>query len=51
MPGGAQDIGESLSETAVRETAEETGISIKLTGVAGIYTDPRHVIHYTSNEQ
>ena len=51
MPGGAQDIGESLSQTAVRETAEETGISIKLTGVAGIYTDPRHVIHYTSNDE
>lgn len=51
MPGGAHDPGESLSMTAVRETLEETGINVKLTGVAGIYTDPRHVIHYTSNNE
>lgn len=51
MPGGAHDPGESLSMTAVRETQEETGITVKPTGVAGIYTDPRHVIHYTSNDE
>ena len=51
MPGGAHDLGESLSQTAVRETLEETGITVRLTGVAGIYTDPRHVIHYTSNNE
>lgn len=51
MPGGAHDPGESLSMTAVRETKEETGIDVQLTGVAGIYTDPRHVIHYTSNDE
>jgi len=51
MPSGAHDPGESLSATAVRETLEETGIHIRLTGVAGIYTDPRHVIHYTSDDE
>ena len=51
MPGGAMDPGESLSATAVRETLEETVISVKLDGVVGIYTDPRHVIHYTSNDE
>ncbi|HET9648306.1 MAG TPA: NUDIX domain-containing protein [Microlunatus sp.] len=51
MPGGAHDPGESLSQTAIRETLEETGIAVRLTGVAGIYTDPRHVIHYTSNDE
>jgi 8-oxo-dGTP pyrophosphatase MutT (NUDIX family) len=51
MPGGAHDPGESLSMTAVRETQEETGITIRPTGVTGIYTDPRHVIHYTSNDE
>lgn len=43
--------GESLSATAVRETLEETGISVQLTDVAGIYSDPRHVIHYTSDDE
>lgn len=51
MPGGAHDPGESLSQTAARETLEETGITVRPTGVAGIYTDPRHVIHYTSDDE
>ena len=49
LPGGAMDLGESLPETAVRETAEETGIDVQITGLVGIFTDPRHVILYTSN--
>lgn len=51
MPGGAQDPGESLSRTAVRETYEESGITVELVGLVGIFTDPRHVIHYTSNDE
>ncbi|MBF6368922.1 NUDIX domain-containing protein [Nocardia puris] len=51
MPGGAHDPGESLSRTAVRETLEETGVSIDLVGLVGIFTDPAHVIHYTSNDE
>jgi 8-oxo-dGTP pyrophosphatase MutT (NUDIX family) len=51
MPGGAQDPGESLTRTAIRETLEETGIKIRATGLVGIFTDPRHVVHYTSNDE
>lgn len=51
MPGGAHDPGESLSDTAVRETIEETGVEVELTGIVGIFTDPKHVIHYTSNDE
>jgi ADP-ribose pyrophosphatase YjhB (NUDIX family) len=49
LPGGAMDLGESLVDTAVRETREETGIVCEVTGLVGIYTDPRHVILYTSD--
>ncbi|BCJ50424.1 NUDIX hydrolase [Actinoplanes sp. NBRC 14428] len=49
LPGGAMDIGESLPEAAVRETREETGIDVEITGLVGIFTDPRHVILYTSD--
>jgi ADP-ribose pyrophosphatase YjhB (NUDIX family) len=49
VPGGAIDLGESMVEAAVRETREETGIECRITGLVGIYTDPRHVILYTSN--
>ena len=49
LPGGALDLGESLPDCAVRETLEETGIQAEITGLVGIFTDPRHVILYTSN--
>ena len=44
LPGGHVDPGESASDTAVRETAEESGITVEITGLIGIYTDPGHVI-------
>ncbi|TDQ52990.1 NUDIX hydrolase [Actinorugispora endophytica] len=50
LPGGAMEPTESLPETAVRETREETGIDIEITGLVGTYTDPRHVIAYTDGE-
>jgi len=49
LPGGAIDLGESMTEAGVRETKEETGIECEVVGLVGIYTDPRHVILYTSN--
>ncbi|MBO0804595.1 MAG: NUDIX domain-containing protein [Nocardiopsaceae bacterium] len=49
VPGGAIDLGESVGEAARRETLEESGIECEITGLAGIYSDPRHVILYTSN--
>src|SRR3954464_8340459 len=49
LPGGAMDCGESMADAAVRETKEETGIDCEVTELVGIYTNPRHVILYTSN--
>src|SRR5215472_17335933 len=49
LPGGGVDIGESLAQAAVRETREETGVDCEVTGLSGVYTDPGHVILYTSN--
>jgi ADP-ribose pyrophosphatase YjhB (NUDIX family) len=50
LPGGAQDIGECIAETAVRETKEEAGVEIEVTGLVGIYTNPNHVIEYSDGE-
>ena len=49
-PGGAQDIGESVVDTVVREVREETGIEVEVTGISGIYSDPKHVIAYDDGE-
>jgi ADP-ribose pyrophosphatase YjhB (NUDIX family) len=49
LPGGAIDLGESVVQAAIRETKEETGIDCEITGLVGIYSDPKHIILYTSN--
>jgi 8-oxo-dGTP pyrophosphatase MutT (NUDIX family) len=51
LPGGAIDIGESVADAAVREVQEETGITCQITGLIGVYSNPHHVIHYTSNNE
>ncbi|MFC5186038.1 NUDIX hydrolase [Actinomadura harenae] len=51
LPGGAIDLGESIAEAGVRETKEETGIDCEITGLVGLYSDPKHLIHYTSNDE
>jgi 8-oxo-dGTP pyrophosphatase MutT (NUDIX family) len=50
IPGGAQDVGESIVGTATREVREETGVSIEVVGLVGIYSDPAHVIAYDDGE-
>lgn len=46
IPGGKLELGETLAQAAVREVLEETGVEIEVTGFAGTYTDPGHVIVY-----
>ena len=50
LPGGGMDLGESIVETAVREVKEDTGLDVEVTGLIGVYTNPRHVIAYTDGE-
>jgi ADP-ribose pyrophosphatase YjhB (NUDIX family) len=50
IPGGQLELGETLTQTAVRELAEETGIDIEVTGLIGIYSNPEHVIEYSDGE-
>ena len=53
IPGGAQEIGETVREAALREVSEETGIEIEIVGlidvVDGITRDAegRAKYHYT----
>ncbi len=45
LPGGKQDPGETLWETALREMSEETALTLSIRGVLGTYAekdrDPR----------
>jgi ADP-ribose pyrophosphatase YjhB (NUDIX family) len=50
IPGGQQEIGETVSQTVVREVAEETGIDVEPVRIVGIYSDPDHVIAFTDGE-
>ncbi|WP_062991692.1 NUDIX hydrolase [Nocardia anaemiae] len=50
LPGGKMELGESLAECGIRETKEETGIDVEITGIVGTYTNPRHVFAYDDGE-
>jgi ADP-ribose pyrophosphatase YjhB (NUDIX family) len=50
LPGGGQDFGESISETVIRETKEETGVDVAVVGLVGLYTNPNHLIEYSDGE-
>ena len=49
LPGGSMDIGETIAEAGVRETQEETGIECEIVRLVGVYTNPEHVMLYTSD--
>ena len=44
LPGGRIEVGETAATTVVREVAEESGITIELTTLSGVYSDPSHVL-------
>ncbi|MFE5900579.1 NUDIX hydrolase [Streptomyces sp. NPDC056488] len=50
LPGGKMELGESIGECAARETLEETGITVEITGIVGTYTNPGHVFAYDDGE-
>ncbi|GEL19769.1 NUDIX hydrolase [Pseudonocardia asaccharolytica] len=50
LPGGRVDVGESAVAAALRETVEETGVRVRITGLVGLFTDPAHVIESAGDE-
>jgi 8-oxo-dGTP pyrophosphatase MutT (NUDIX family) len=50
IPMGKQELGETVAECAVRETREETGVTVEVTGILGVYSDSGHIVAYTDGE-
>jgi 8-oxo-dGTP pyrophosphatase MutT (NUDIX family) len=50
IPMGKQELGETPAQCAIRETREETGVTVEVTGLLGIYSDPGHIVAYGDGE-
>lgn len=50
IPTGGLKKNETISQCAVRECAEETGLTVEITGLVGVFSTPDHVIAYGDGE-
>lgn len=51
LPGGHFDAGESVTEAAVRETLEETGLEVEIVRLIGVYSDPNRLLRFADGNQ
>ena len=50
LPGGRIEAGESVSEAAIREVKEETGLTVKILKLLGVYSEPeQRIVTFTDN--
>ncbi len=50
LPGGRVDVGESAAGAAIRETAEEAGLAVRVTALVGLYTQPGQIVRGADGE-
>jgi ADP-ribose pyrophosphatase YjhB (NUDIX family) len=50
IPGGAIKPGETVRQAGVHRAKEKTGYDVEITGLVGVYADPRHVTAYSDGE-
>ena len=46
LPGGRMESGESMIETCIRETLEETGLQVRIVRLLGVYSSPHRLVEY-----
>ncbi len=44
LPGGGVELGETVAEAVIREVAEETGYTVEIVRLVGVYSDPSHTV-------
>lgn len=50
LPGGRIEPGESVTEAAVREVKEETGLNVEITRLLGVYSEREsHIVTFLDN--
>ncbi|MGD8403455.1 MAG: NUDIX domain-containing protein [Anaerolineales bacterium] len=50
LPGGGVDPGESVEETVTREVREETGLTVRVLRLIGVYSDPNWLVVYNEHD-
>jgi 8-oxo-dGTP diphosphatase len=50
LPGGFVDVGENAVDAAVRHTLAAAGVHVLVTGIAGLFTDPSHLVRSPAGE-
>lgn len=51
LPGGRMEAGESLAEACIREVQEETGLSVRIVRLIGVYSTPHRIVTYADGNQ
>ncbi len=51
LPGGGMDPGESVAEACEREVLEETGLSVRVRRLVGVYSHPDQLTIYPGGEK
>lgn len=49
IPSGHVEIGETVSEAAIREVKEETNLDVKIKKLIGVYSDPNSQVFFYPN--